>query len=104
MNLKRFQRPTVREALAAARESLGPQALVLSTKLVAAPGWRGWTGQRVVSLTAAPDHEVPEQRTLVSADRQADDDIEGFERFSWVNRLIGSRSKDLAEVVRAAPD
>jgi flagellar biosynthesis protein FlhF len=60
MHVKRLYRQTVREALAAAREELGPGALVLSTELVPASGWRGWVGQRVVRLTAAaerPDHE-----------------------------------------------
>src|ERR1022692_4025747 len=70
MHLKRFLRPTVREALAAARESLGPQALVLSTELIQAPGWRGWAGQRVVSLTAATDRAVSEDRPVVLAPRQ----------------------------------
>src|SRR6185295_14915354 len=65
MHAKRLYRPTVREALAAAREQLGPAALVLSTELVPAPGWRGWVGQRVVRLTAAAertsaDDTVPE--------------------------------------------
>jgi flagellar biosynthesis protein FlhF len=55
MHVKRVYRPTVREALAAAREELGPSALVLSTELVPAPGWRGWLGQRVVRLTAAAE-------------------------------------------------
>jgi flagellar biosynthesis protein FlhF len=72
MHQKRFLRPTVREALAAARESLGPQALVLSTELIAAPGWRGWTGQRVVSLTAATDQQVSDVRTEATEDRHED--------------------------------
>jgi len=72
MHQKRFLRPTVREALAAARETLGPQALVLSTELVQAPGWRGWTGQRVVSLTAATDQDVSEDRTNASEKRHED--------------------------------
>jgi flagellar biosynthesis protein FlhF len=55
MHVKRLYRPTVREALAAAREQLGPGALVLSTELVPAPGWRGWIGQRDVRLTAATE-------------------------------------------------
>ncbi len=44
MHLKRYRRETVREALRAVREDLGPDALVLSTQLVAASGWRGWMG------------------------------------------------------------
>jgi flagellar biosynthesis GTPase FlhF len=71
MHVKRLYRPTVREALAAARQELGPGALVLSTELVPAPGWRGWMGQRTVRLTAAAERpeeglsEAPE----VSTDR-----------------------------------
>jgi flagellar biosynthesis protein FlhF len=55
MHVKRIFRPTVREALAAARAELGPGALVLSTELVPAPGWKGWVGQRIVRLTAASE-------------------------------------------------
>ena len=53
MHLKRYQRQTVKEALRAVREDLGPEALVLSTRLVAAPGPRGWIGGRFVEITAA---------------------------------------------------
>ena len=78
MHVKRLYRPSVREALAAARQELGPGALVLSTELVPAPGWRGWIGQRVVRLTAAADRPkdsleiaevVSDVRTDVSAHR-----------------------------------
>src|SRR5579871_48057 len=70
MHLQRFLRPTVKEALAAARENLGPDALVLSTELVQAPGWRGWTGQRVVAITAGTEKPVSESRTSETEDRQ----------------------------------
>jgi flagellar biosynthesis protein FlhF len=53
MHLKRYQRQTVQEALRAVREDLGPEALVLSTRLVSAPGPRGWFGGRFVEITAA---------------------------------------------------
>jgi len=58
MYVKRVYAPTVREALASAREQLGDGALVLSTELVPAPGWRGWTGRRVVRLTAAAERGI----------------------------------------------
>ncbi|ODS53928.1 MAG: hypothetical protein ABS36_12045 [Acidobacteria bacterium SCN 69-37] len=59
MHVKRVYRPTVREALAEVRAQLGPDALVLSTELVPAPGWRGWLGTRVVRLTAAAERPEP---------------------------------------------
>jgi flagellar biosynthesis protein FlhF len=71
MHVKRLYRPSVREALAAAREELGPGALVLSTEMVPAPGWRGWLGRRVVRLTAATERAGTDQPAVdpVSADR-----------------------------------
>jgi flagellar biosynthesis protein FlhF len=65
MHLKRFKRETVKEALRAVREELGPDALILSTRIVSAPGMRGWFGARVVEVTAAAE------RPTVSDDRHA---------------------------------
>jgi flagellar biosynthesis protein FlhF len=49
---------------------LGPGALVLSTELVPAPGWRGWLGQRVVRLTAAAERAIEAvEAAELSADR-----------------------------------
>jgi len=62
MYLKRYQSGSVRDALAQARAELGPGALVLSTRLVAAPGLAGWIGRRVVEVTAAVDRGVSENR------------------------------------------
>lgn len=55
MHLKRYRSATVREALAQARAELGPDALVLSTRLVGVRGVRGWLGTREVEVTAAHD-------------------------------------------------
>jgi flagellar biosynthesis protein FlhF len=64
MHLKRYKRETVQDALRAVREELGPTALVLSTRVVAASGVRGWLGRRMVEVTAAADGAA------VSEDRQ----------------------------------
>jgi flagellar biosynthesis protein FlhF len=70
MHYKKFCRPTVREALRAVREELGPDALVLSTRIVASPGVRGWIGARVVEVTAAVERaDVSPSRITPSADR-----------------------------------
>ena len=69
MHLKRYRSGTVRDALAQARAELGPEALVLSTRLVALRGVRGWLGAREVELTAAHDSMVSGSRPAVrSAD------------------------------------
>src|SRR5688572_20024255 len=62
MHLKRYRSATVREALAQARAELGPDALVLSTRLVSVRGVKGWLGSREVELTAAHDSVMSESR------------------------------------------
>jgi flagellar biosynthesis protein FlhF len=63
MHLKRYQAQTVQGALRAVREDLGPDALVVSTRMAAAPGPRGWFGRRVVEVTAAGGRTpMPENR------------------------------------------
>lgn len=83
MQVKEFRQPTVREAFQAIRDEFGPSALVLSSELVSARGWRGWVGQREVCVTAqAPDGWSPdlESRSAGSDGRPADtiDDISPF--------------------------
>jgi flagellar biosynthesis protein FlhF len=72
MHLKRFRGTSVREALAAAREDLGPTALVLSTRMVSASGFKGWLGERVVEVTAAADRQVSKSRPLPATQESAD--------------------------------
>jgi flagellar biosynthesis protein FlhF len=62
MQVQRFRKPTVREALADVRSTLGPDALVLSTLMVPARGWRRLTGHREVEVTAAPGEPLSESR------------------------------------------
>jgi flagellar biosynthesis protein FlhF len=62
MHLKRYRAVTVREALSQARQELGRDALVLSTRLVPVRGMRGWLGAREVELTAALDGDVSGSR------------------------------------------
>jgi flagellar biosynthesis protein FlhF len=94
MFVKRFLRPTVREAAAAAREALGPRALVLSTELVPAPGWRGWFGKRCVALTVAADRPVSASRPPTSATRRSEP---ADARAAMAARLVeGGLDHDLA--------
>src|SRR6185503_19514078 len=69
MHLKRFRANTVRDALRAVRQELGPQALVLSTEMVAAHGWRGLMGVREVEITAAVERESSAARPEESGNR-----------------------------------
>ena len=46
MTPQRFRSSSVRDALAQAREALGPSALVFGTRLVPTSGWRGWLAFR----------------------------------------------------------
>ncbi len=75
MQVKKFRQPTVREAFRAIRDEFGPSALVLSSELVSARGWRGWVGMREVQVTAsAPDgwEAEAERRPAVQRSRPAD--------------------------------
>jgi flagellar biosynthesis protein FlhF len=62
MTPQRFRSSSVREALAQARQTLGPSALVLGTRLVPASGWRGWLGGREVEVSAFASPSVSENR------------------------------------------
>jgi flagellar biosynthesis protein FlhF len=68
----------VQDALRAVREDLGPQAFVLSTRVVPVRGVRGWFGARLVEITAAADRPAvsedrhPEPRTRAALRRDAE--------------------------------
>ncbi len=92
MHVKRFYNSTVREALAAAKAEFGPDALVLSTELVAAPGWRGWIGRRVVALTAATEREMSARRTA-SPFRRHDEDAPEDDAMAWFSSARASSAR-----------
>ena len=70
MYLKRYRGITVRDALGRARAELGPDALVLSTRMVSSEGWRGWVGTREVEVTVAANREVSTDRLPAQGSRQ----------------------------------
>src|SRR6185503_10592731 len=72
MHFKRFRSTSVRDGLRAVREELGPNALVLSTSMVSAPGWRGWVGCREVEIVAALERELSGARLTEPAPRHAE--------------------------------
>ena len=69
MQVQRFRKPTVREALADVRHTLGPDALVLSTMMVPVRGWRRLAGHREVEVTAAPSGPLSESRPTAPPSR-----------------------------------
>jgi len=105
MYLKRYRKPSVQEALRAARVELGADALVLSTELVSAGGWRGWLGAREVLVTAGAEREpeVSVPRPPAADRRLADTDPL---RAGLIARLVASGlDRALAEAVaKAIPD
>jgi flagellar biosynthesis protein FlhF len=64
MHLKQYRESSVQDALRAVSAELGPEALVLSTELVSAKGWRGLVGLREVLMTASADRPVSTARPL----------------------------------------
>jgi flagellar biosynthesis protein FlhF len=68
MLLKRYRRETVQEALRAVRDELGPDALVLSTRMVAARGVKGLFGGQMVEITAAAERPPVSENRPPQAD------------------------------------
>lgn len=106
MQVKQFRQPTVREAFAAIREEFGPSALVLSSELVNARGWRGWVGMREVQVTAqAPEGggRDGESRPAVPSGRPTDIPVSaGAATGSLAARLMAAGiDPALAEAVAA---
>jgi len=107
MHLKRYRKPTLKDALRAVREELGPDALVLSTREVTATGVRGMIGRREIEVTAAAERQV------VADSRHVDPDpvVAPAPRRSRSDRAIdqiaarleaGGLSADLAREIAAS--
>jgi flagellar biosynthesis protein FlhF len=105
MTPQRFRSSSVRDALAQAREALGPSALVLGTRLVPASGWRGWLGGREVEVSAFHGAGVSENRRSRGTETAhpahlATKDPRGPVTDGLVARLIATGlDRDLAEAV-----
>jgi flagellar biosynthesis protein FlhF len=104
MTPHRFRSSDVREALAQAKDALGPSALVLGTRLVPSSGWRGWLGGREVEVSAFPPSVVSENRRRIAADSAAVPTpvsvLQAPVTDSLVARLIATGlDRDLAEAV-----
>ncbi len=99
MQVQRFRKPTVREALADVRHTLGPDALVLSTLLVPARGWRRITGHREVEVTAAPGAPLSENRPTAPTVRPAFEPVDTPELAAPALRDTVSKSVPGGEVI-----
>lgn len=102
MYFKRYRRPTVREALAAVRADLGPDALVLSTRIVDARGVRRLIGAREVEITAVAERfALATDRTQRPEDRPADAAVGLAARFEAVG-MEPRLARELAESLPAS--
>lgn len=71
MYLKQYRTPTLQEALTRIRQDLGPDAIVLTTRVVDREGWRGLIGRREIEVTAAAARSpLSETRSPVLPERQ----------------------------------
>jgi flagellar biosynthesis protein FlhF len=71
MQLKRYFAATVADALALVRAELGPDALVLSTRVAPSRGVRKFLGATGVEVTAAVERELSEDRLRRPSGRHA---------------------------------
>ena len=105
MTPQRFRSSSVRDALAQAREALGPSALVFGTRLVPTSGWRGWLGGREVEVSAfvgvgASAHRRSTTTCSAHAAHAETTDARGPVTDGLVARLIATGiDRDLAESV-----
>ncbi len=70
MHIKRFEAPTMPEAIAQIREELGPEALILQTRQVRREGVFGMLARPVVEVTAAVDRDHARSRAAAAGPEQ----------------------------------
>jgi flagellar biosynthesis protein FlhF len=77
MHLKRYRGKTLKDALRAVRQDLGPDALVLSTQVVQDRGPRGWLGGTMVEVAAAIERQdVSDARHTVNDPVDREDPVD----------------------------
>lgn len=62
MEIKRYRAPNVSDGVAWARQELGPEAVLLSTRQVHRKAWLPWIGGREIEITAGVPSEVSASR------------------------------------------
>ena len=103
MHFRRFRSSTVRDGLREVRETLGPQALVLSTSLVQSPGWRGWLGGREIEIVAVSERHVSGERPVASGPRPIAE-VPGTSDLTARLLAVGLPSDMASEVVDTIPE
>lgn len=90
MNVKRFEAPSMAEALAKVKEELGSGAVILHTRSYRRGGLMGFGARPVVEITASGDVNIQERRrkTAAAAARRNDD--------SGAYPAAGERPSDVA--------
>ena len=104
MHVTRYQGQTVKDALRAVRNALGPDALVLSTRMVPSPGPAGWFGRRLVEITAAADRlPVPDDRQAPAPSNVDTTRHRGEQEIAARLAATGLREEAAREVASAHP-
>lgn len=55
MKIKRYLTGTINEAVFQIKQELGPEAVIVSSRRIRRPGWKGWLGSKLWEVTAALD-------------------------------------------------
>jgi flagellar biosynthesis protein FlhF len=104
MYLKQYRTQTLQDALARIRQDLGPDAIVLSTRVVEGAGWRGLIGRHELEVTAAANRPpVSETRHERQPDRQSAALAPGHAGLLSRLKAAGFDERFAAEIATAVP-